>query len=71
MTRDERREGCWSLMRFWLEGTDWISILLLQRKDGTDRNQETCGKDFDKMLVVGEELEEGVAELKLEEITMK
>ena len=55
-------------MRFWLEGTDCVSILLLQRKDDADWNQETCGERCDKMPEeVGKELEEGVAELKFQE----
>lgn len=59
-------------MRFWLEGTDWVSILLLQWKDDADWNQEMCGEAGDKMPEeVGKELEEGVAELKFQERAMK
>lgn len=58
-------------MRFWLEGTDWVSILLLQRKDDADWNQETCGEGCDKMPEeVGKELEDGIAELKFQERVM-
>lgn len=57
-------------MRFWLESTDWVSILLLQRKDDADWNQEMCGGGYDKMPEVGKEFEEGVAEWKFQERAM-